>query len=74
MVRMTVCLSFDGCRTWPVAMTIYQGPAAYSCLVRIPNGQIGCFYEAERPTSGRGKLVLAMFTLDWLIGVSSRAN
>ena len=72
--QMTVRLSCDGCRTWPVAKTIFHGPSAYSCLVGIPDGRIGCFYEAEPPTSGQGRLVLAAFTLDWLTGGSNRVN
>ncbi len=64
--QMTIRLSYDEARTWPIAKTINPGFAAYSCLVKLPDARIGCFYEAELPTSGRGKLVFATFSLDWL--------
>ena len=64
--QMTIRLSDDEAKTWPIAKTINPGFAAYSCLVQLPDARIGCFYEAELPTSGRGKLMFATVSLDWL--------
>jgi sialidase-1 len=43
--KMTLRLSYDDGATWPIARTIYEGPAAYSCLTVLPDGRIGCLYE-----------------------------
>jgi len=63
-VNMTVRLSYDECETWPVSKQVYSGFSAYSCLVMIPDGKIGCFYE-----KGPGqyqRITLARFDMDWL--------
>ncbi len=65
--RMTVRLSSDDGKTWPVARVIHEGPAAYSSLVVLPDRSVGLLYERgdrrpyERITFGR-------FSLDWLAG------
>jgi sialidase-1 len=43
--NMTVRVSFDEGKTWPVSRQIDAGSAAYSCLARLPNGRIGLLYE-----------------------------
>ncbi len=43
--NMTVRASFDEGKTWPDALALYPGPSAYSCLVVLPDGRIGCLYE-----------------------------
>ncbi len=43
---MTVRLSYDNGATWPKQYLVYKGPAAYSNLVVLPNGNLGCFFEA----------------------------
>lgn len=45
-VNMTVRASLDDGKSWPVARVLHAGPAAYSCLVSLPNGDVGCLYEA----------------------------
>jgi len=45
-IRMTVRLSYDGGNTWPKKRTLFEGPAAYSNLVALPNGNLACLYEA----------------------------
>lgn len=44
--NMTVRLSNDGGRTWPASDLLHEGPAAYSCLALLPDGSVGCLYEA----------------------------
>lgn len=63
--RMTVRLSYDEGKSWPVAKVLHAGPAAYSCLAVLPGGRIGCLYEAgaKHPYE---KIVLARFSLAWL--------
>jgi len=43
---MTVRVSYDEAKTWPVAKVLHPGPAAYSCLGVLPGGDVACLYEA----------------------------
>ena len=43
---MTVQVSYDDGKTWPSRKLLYKGPSAYSNVVVLPNGNIGCLYEA----------------------------
>ncbi len=61
-VRMTVRLSYDEGRTWPVAKLINAGGSGYSCLTVLPDRTIGLLYEKQ---ATRG-ITFARFTLDWL--------
>jgi len=46
--NMTVRLSYDEGKTWPVSKVIYPGSAAYSDLIVLPDGTVGCLYERDR--------------------------
>jgi sialidase-1 len=65
--KMTVRLSRDEGKTWPRAKELHAGPAAYSCLVVLPNGEIGCLYERGDKTP-YDTITFARFTHDWLAG------
>lgn len=43
--RLTLRMSGDGGRTWPTALLIQQGPAAYSDIALLPDGTIFVLYE-----------------------------
>ncbi|QDS98805.1 sialidase family protein [Adhaeretor mobilis] len=60
--NMTLRASFDEGKSWPAAQQIYPGSSAYSCLVILPDGRIGCLYEAD----DYKRLVLAICEPDWL--------
>lgn len=45
--NMTVRMSLDDGKTWPYALPIYDGSSAYSCLAKLPDGTVGCLYEAD---------------------------
>jgi len=47
-INMTLKLSRDDGKTWPITKSIYPGPSAYSDLTKITKGQIGLLYEAGR--------------------------
>jgi sialidase-1 len=64
-LNMTVKLSFDEGKKWPVEKCLYEGPSAYSCLTVLPDGKIACFYEAGEKMPYE-KIVLAVFSLDYL--------
>ena len=64
-VNMTVRLSYDEGKTWPVARAINPGPSAYSCLTVLPDMTIGCLYE-RGDRGAYEKITFARLTLDWL--------
>ncbi len=66
-VKMTVRLSYDDGRTWPVARELHPGPSAYSNPVALPDGSIGCLYERGEKSLYE-KIAFARFSLEWLSG------
>jgi len=66
--HMTVRVSYDEGKSWPVAKVIHEGSAAYSDLVALSDGTIGCLYERD----DYGKITFARFTLAWLTGGKDR--
>ena len=69
--HLTVRLSYDECRTWPVARLLHEGPAAYSDLCVAPDMSICCLYE--RGAKGPYETVsLARFNLEWLTDGADR--
>ena len=67
--NLTVRLSRDGGRTWPVSRPLHRGKSAYSSLVELSDGSIGCLYEGTTP-DGRSGIHFARFPLDWLTRTS----
>ena len=63
--RMTVRLSDDEGKSWPVAKLLHAGPAAYSSLAVLPDGRVACLYEAGVDHAYEA-IVLARFTVEWL--------
>ncbi len=63
--HMTLRLSYDEGRTWPVSKLLHAGPAAYSCLAVMPGGDILCFYEAgaRHPYE---TILFERLSLEWL--------
>ncbi len=64
-LNMTVKLSYDEGKTWPVSKLIKKGPGGYSSLTVFPDGTIGLVYETG---IGFGNLSFARFDLGWLTG------
>ena len=65
--KMTVRLSYDEGRTWPVARLLRAGPSAYSSLAALPDSAFACLYEAGEKNPYE-KILFARLTLDWLTG------
>lgn len=65
--KMTVRLSKDDGKTWPVSRVLHDGPAAYSCLTVLPDGAIGCLYERGAKDAYE-TITFARMTLPWLTG------
>ncbi len=63
--ELTVHLSEDGGRTWPVARIVNPGPAAYSDLAVSDDGMIHVVYETGEDRPYR-KVAMARFNLEWL--------
>jgi len=63
--RMTVRLSYDEGKTWPVARVVHEGPAAYSSLVVLPDLSIGLLFERGERSANEG-IAFARLTLEWL--------
>lgn len=63
--KLTVRLSRDGGRTWPVSKVISEGPAAYSSMAVSADGTIIILYEngEKHPYE---KISIARFDLKWL--------
>jgi sialidase-1 len=61
---LTVRLSYDEGKSWPVSRVLHQKNGEYSDLVALPGGDIGCFYERD----GYRNLTFARFGLEWLTG------
>lgn len=58
--NVTVQLSYDESKTWPVKRSVEPGPSGYSDLAVLPKGAILLLYERA------STLVLARFNLEWL--------
>lgn len=60
--HLTVRLSYDNGKSWPVSRLLYEPSSAYSCLARLPFGDVGILYERDN----YGKLTFSRFDLAWL--------
>ncbi|MFG2893458.1 exo-alpha-sialidase [Streptomyces sp. NPDC048248] len=60
--NLTVRVSCDDGRTWPVARVVSPGPAAYSTLTRLRDGTFGLLYES----GPYRKITFARFDGAWL--------
>lgn len=60
--NLTVRVSYDEGKTWAEGKTIYPGPAAYSSLTVLENGDIGVLFEKDGYTEN----TFVRFSLDWL--------
>ncbi len=61
-----IFVSYDEGATWPTKRVLCPGSFGYSCLVALPDGSLGCLYEAD----GARRIVFARFTLGWLTASS----
>ena len=70
--NVTVYLSSDDGKTWPIKRQIYSGYSAYSALEVLNDGTIGIVVEEGKwdsglPGSDGFNLAYYNFTLDWLL-------
>jgi sialidase-1 len=62
--NLSIKLSYDEAKTWPVNKVIEPGYSGYSDLAVLPDGTILCLYE--RGTARPEHQTLARFNLEWL--------
>ncbi|NYJ74320.1 exo-alpha-sialidase [Allobranchiibius huperziae] len=62
--NLTVRMSCDSGRTWPISRVVDSGSAEYSTLTRQSNGRFGLLYERN----GVQEVTYTSFGLDWLKG------
>jgi len=62
--NLSIKLSRDDGKTWPVNRTLDAGPSAYSDLAVLPDGRVLCLYEAGND------IRLARFDLAWVEGAA----
>ncbi|MBB3188701.1 exo-alpha-sialidase [Microbacter margulisiae] len=60
--NVSVFVSYDEGKTWPVKKSICTGSSAYSSLTILPDGTIGAYVEENDPIS----LYFINFSLSWL--------
>lgn len=58
--NLSIKLSRDDGKTWPISKTLDAGASAYSDLAVLPDGTVLCLYEAKND------IVCARFSLDWV--------
>jgi Neuraminidase (sialidase) len=75
--NLSVRLSLDDAKTWPIVKTIEAGSSGYSDLAATNDGAILCFYErgaAEKNMYHTRFLTVARFNLEWLTEGSNGAK
>jgi sialidase-1 len=65
-VDLTVRLSYDEGKTWPVSRLLHKGPSAYSCLAALPGGDLGCLFEGGK--RAYEKILFSRISREWLEG------
>jgi len=63
--NMTVRISYDQGKCWKLKNVIFEGPAAYSNLVVLPNGNLACCYEAGDKSPYEGIVFQELFFRDF---------
>jgi sialidase-1 len=67
--NLTLRMSLDEGKTWPVARLLHPGFSAYSSLVMLSHESIGCLFESggDVKTERYQRITFAKFTLSWLM-------
>ena len=64
--NVTMWMSYDEGKTWPVKKTIAPNTSAYSSITILPDGTIGVYLEEDEQSSY--KMYFINFSLNWLTG------
>lgn len=60
--KMTIMLSYDEGKTWPVSKLVYPGHSAYSAMRVLPDGRIALLYERDHYR----RMSFVTFDMGWL--------
>ena len=63
--NLTVRISYDDGKTWPVARALHADASAYSCLALLPDTSIACLYECG-VSNAYERITFARFSVKWL--------
>ena len=63
--NVSILVSYDEGKTWPVKRSLCPGEAGYSALTQLADGTIGCFVEEGNFQEGF-QMVFYRFSPDWL--------
>jgi sialidase-1 len=63
--NMTVKLSYDDCKTWPVSKTVHAGKAGYSDMIVTKDGSVLCAFESGMNVYAED-ITLVRFNIEWL--------
>jgi len=66
--NLTVRESYDEGATWSANKSLHSGPAAYSCMVKLPDA-VGCLFECGDKNPYE-KITFARYSLTWLESAS----
>lgn len=69
---VSVFVSFDEGKTWPLRRTIVPYPSAYSSLCQLPDGTIGLYVEEAYNDGVNYSMVFYNFSIDWLLDTSGK--
>lgn len=73
--NVTVRVSEDEGKTWPISRSVEPGWSAYSDITVTPSGMILCFYGRSKKSNFAGdRLTVARFNLDWLLQDDTRID
>lgn len=68
--NITVRISYDEARTWPVKKRVHAGPSSYSGLARLPEGDVRLVFEGGE-THRREWIRFVRLPLAWLEAVET---
>lgn len=63
--NLTVKLSYDDCKTWPVSKVIHAGKGGYSDMIVTKKGTVLCTFESGVDGSAED-ITLVRFNIEWL--------
>ena len=63
--NLTVRVSYDDCKTWPISKTIFPGKGGYSDMIVTKEGTIMCAFECGEEMYAEN-ICLIRFNIEWL--------
>jgi sialidase-1 len=63
--NLTIKMSYDDCKTWPVSKTIHAGKGGYSDMVLGTDGVVMCVFECGEDIYAED-IMLVRFNIEWL--------